>query len=245
MKENDLDQDDPIRMLDLYIGKRIREKRLKMGMTLTNLAERMSISHQQIQKYETAQSRLSATTIYQIGEALGVNPAYFYQGFDPSFKKHLIKQHDGIIIPQKDQPLNILLIEDDAGDELLARQAFAECSVAVNLYTVHDGVTAIEFLRHKRLIEGPRPDIILLDLNIPKCDGSCVLKNIKKDPDLCDIPVIVLTNSINFIEMLTCYRLYASGFLCKPFEYNAFVESINSLVQYWSCVVILPNRAHG
>ncbi|MES2253348.1 MAG: response regulator [Pseudomonadota bacterium] len=236
---------EPQKDLDHYIGKRLREKRQKLGLTLTDLAEKLGVSHQQIQKYEQAQSRVSAITLYHLGEILGVEPSYFFQGFS-AFKKKTERVAGDVIVPDRESVLNILLVEDDAADELLTRRAFDECSVSVNLFTVHDGVVALDFLRNKSTsVDFPRPDIILLDLNIPKRDGATVLREIKRDRDMSDIPVIIMTNSINFQEMILCYKAYASGYICKPFDYDVFQNSIESLASYWAKSVVLPNRSHG
>ncbi len=233
------------KVLDQYIGKRLREKRQKLGFTLTDLAEKLAVSHQQIQKYEQAQSRISAITLYQLGEILGVEPSYFFQGFS-AFQKKCGRIHGDVIVPDRQSSLNVLLIEDDAADELLARRAFAEASLPVNIFTVHDGVAALDCLRNRStLVDFPRPDIILLDLNIPKHDGATVLREIKRDREISDIPVIILTNSINFQEMISCYKTYAAGYICKPFDFDVFQKSIDALVRYWALTVVLPSRANG
>jgi CheY-like chemotaxis protein/DNA-binding XRE family transcriptional regulator len=241
MDENNENQKD----LDIYIGKRLREKRQKLSLTLTDLAEKLGVSHQQIQKYEQAQSRIAAITLYQLGEILGVEPSYFFQGFS-AFKKKTERLTGDVIVPDRESTLNILLVEDDAADELLTRRAFSECSVNVNMFTVHDGVAALDFLRNKcTSVDFPRPDIILLDLNIPKRDGATVLREIKRDRDISDIPVIIMTNSINFQEMISCYKAFAAGYICKPFDFDIFQNSIESLARYWAQSVVLPNRSHG
>jgi CheY-like chemotaxis protein/DNA-binding XRE family transcriptional regulator len=231
--------------LDIYIGRRLREKRQKLNLTLTDLAEKLGVSHQQIQKYEQAQSRVAAITLYHLGEILGVDTSYFFQGYSAFMKKHERLTGD-VIVPDRESTLNILLVEDDAADELLTRRAFNECSVNVNLFTVHDGVAALDFLRNKSTsVDFPRPDVVLLDLNIPKRDGATVLREIKRDRDISDIPVIIMTNSINFQEMISCYKAYAAGYICKPFDFDIFQSSIDALARYWAQSVVLPSRAHG
>lgn len=240
-----IDLNDHQKDLDSYIGRRLREKRQKLSLTLTDLAEKLGVSHQQIQKYEQAQSRIAAITLYQLGEILGVDPSYFFQGYS-AFKKKTERISGDVIIPDRESTLHILLVEDDAADELLTRRAFSETSVDVSLFTVHDGVAALDFLRNKcTSVDFPRPDIILLDLNIPKRDGATVLREIKRDRDISDIPVIIMTNSINFQEMISCYKAYAAGYICKPFDFDVFQKSIDSLARYWAQSVVLPSRSHG
>lgn len=229
--------------LDIYIGKRLRIKRQKLGLTLLSLAEKLGVSHQQIQKYEKAQSRISAIVLYQLSQILGVESNYFFQGFT-SFSKDEELASSDIIIPDHECSLNVLLIEDDVADELCTRRAFSECSAFVNLLTVHNSIIAMNFLRKKLItVDFPRPDIILLDLNISKRDGATMLREIKRDRDLSDIPVIIMTNGINFQEMLSCYKAYASGCICKSFNYDIFQKNIENLTRYWAKSVILPNRA--
>ena len=231
--------------LDHYIGKRLREKRLKRGLTLEDLSEKLNLSRQQLQKYETAQSRLSTTILYHLGLLLDVKPSYFFQGY-ANFQKKAQPPVANIIVPDRQSTLNILLIEDDAADQLLTRRAFEECSVNVNLLAMHDGIAALGFLRNESTsVDFPRPDLILLDLNIPKQDGASVLNELKSDPNLVDIPVIILTNSIDFKEMHSCYKAHAAGYLCKTFDFDVFQNNLDILAQYWALSAVLPNRSQG
>jgi CheY-like chemotaxis protein/DNA-binding XRE family transcriptional regulator len=231
--------------LDLYIGKRIRESRQKQGLTLNDVGEKIGVSHQQIQKYEQGQARLSAIALYQMGRILGVDTHYFFRGFEHFTTKDEVLKGD-IIIPDRERALNILLVEDDPADELLTRRALDESSISVKIFALHDGVAVLDFLRRRTTqIDFPRPDIIILDLNIPKRDGHTVLKELKRDRDLCDIPVIILTNSINFQEMMSCYRQHASGYICKSFDFDVFQQSLEHLVLYWARAVALPHRSCG
>ncbi|MBY0463146.1 MAG: response regulator [Alphaproteobacteria bacterium] len=233
-----------IKELDVYVGKRLREKRQKLGMTLAYVAERLSVSHQQIQKYEQAQSRISAGMLYHIGQLYGVPSQYFFDGFQAIQQKKGEKINTDIISHNLEKPLSILLVEDDPTDELLTRRALEAADHKVHIFCVHDGAQAIEFLRYKTMnVDFPRPDIVLLDLNIPKRDGQTVLKEIKRDREIQDIPVIILTNSISVQEMITVYKNQASGYISKSFDYDVFQKNMIGLVDYWSTVVVLPNTA--
>jgi DNA-binding response OmpR family regulator len=107
-------------------------------------------------------------------------------------------------------------------------------------------MAALDFLRNKTTsVDFPRPDVILLDLNIPKRDGATVLREIKRDRDISDIPVIIMTNSINFQEMISCYKSFAAGYICKPFDFDIFQNCIDSFARYWAQSVVLPSRSHG
>ncbi|MHA1558663.1 MAG: response regulator [Alphaproteobacteria bacterium] len=230
------------RELDLHVGKKLREKRQKLGLTLTYVAEKLSLSHQQIQKYEQAQSRISAAILYNIGGLYGVPMHYFFEGFNDSVTEMPYKS--GIIEQNRSKILNILLVEDDPADELLIRQACDEIKDRVNIFCVHDGLQSIEFLRYKTMnVNFPRPDIILLDLNIPKKDGYETLRDIKRDREIQDIPVIVLTNSINIKDMIRMYQNYAAGYINKSFDFDVFLKTFRILVDYWSWAVVLPGTA--
>jgi CheY-like chemotaxis protein len=154
------------------------------------------------------------------------------------------KVNTDIISHNLEKPLSILLVEDDPTDELLTRRALEAADHKVHIFCVHDGAQAIEFLRYKTMnVDFPRPDIVLLDLNIPKRDGQTVLKEIKRDREIQDIPVIILTNSISVQEMIMVYKNQASGYISKSFDYDVFQKNMIGLVDYWSTVVVLPNTA--
>ena len=243
MEENE-NHVDEIRELDVYVGKRLREKRQKLGMTLAYVAEKLTVSHQQIQKYEQAQSRISAGMLYHVGQLYGVPSQYFFDGFQSSQQRKSGKVCTDVISHNHDKPLSILLVEDDPTDELLTRRALEGADRKVQIFCVHDGAQAVEFLKYKTMsVDFPRPDIVLLDLNIPKRDGQAVLKEIKRDRDIQDIPVIILTNSISVQEMITVYKNQASGYISKSFDYDIFQKNMVGLVDYWSTIVVLPNTA--
>jgi CheY-like chemotaxis protein len=235
---------DDLKELDIFIGRRLREKRRKLGFTLVQVGESLNISHQQIQKYEQAQSRVSAVILYRIAQFYGEPPQYFYQGFIPIYSQ-AEKRKTGLIFHNPRKTLHILLVEDDPADELVMRRALEETNRKISVFCVRDGDQTIDFLRYKRDInvDFPRPDLILLDLSIPKRDGFNVLKEIKRDRFIQSIPVVVLTNGINTQEMSDAYQNHASGYLCKSSDYNSFQINIHTLLNYWSCVVVLPGTA--
>jgi CheY-like chemotaxis protein/DNA-binding XRE family transcriptional regulator len=231
--------------LDFYIGKRIREKRQKLNMSLNDMSEKLGISYQQIQKYEQGHVRISANTLYNISRVLGVPAQYFFEGFE--FKdSNVLKNTLGHISGQVcKKPLNILLVEDDSVEELITRKALEDPkNLPVKVFCVHDGDQAIDFLKNRiSNVDFSRPDIIILDLNLPKRNGHELLKEIKRNNNLQDIPVIILTNSICLQEVCDLYRHYASGYINKSFDFNLFKENLSVLIKYWSSSVVLPNRA--
>lgn len=138
-------------------------------------------------------------------------------------------------------PIEILLVEDNPGDIRLTQEGFKECRVQNELHVVKDGVEAMDFLTQSGEHENaPRPDLILLDLNLPKMTGHEILAEIKKDGDLRSIPVIVLTTSSTHEDILASYDLQASSFITKPVEFTKFLEVLKELELYWLSVVKLP-----
>jgi chemotaxis family two-component system response regulator Rcp1 len=138
-------------------------------------------------------------------------------------------------------PVEILLVEDNAGDVRLTREALHEGKVYNNLHWAKDGVEALEFLRREgNFTEAPRPDIILLDLNLPKKGGREVLAEIKGDDQLKQIPVVVLTTSKAEEDILRSYALHANCYITKPVDLDKFILVVKSIDHFWLTVVTLP-----
>lgn len=139
--------------------------------------------------------------------------------------------------------IQILLIEDNAGDVRLTLEALRGAKVANELHVVRDGEEAIEFLRRQgRYADACRPDIVLLDLNLPRMDGREVLAEIKSDADLATIPIIVLTSSAAEEDILHAYALHANCFISKPVDFTEFISAVRSLEGFWLKIVRLPPR---
>ena len=139
------------------------------------------------------------------------------------------------------RPVEILLVEDNPGDERLTREALKEGKVYSNLHWVKDGVEALALLRRAgKYQDAPRPDIILLDLNLPKKDGREVLQDIKNDPELKRIPVVVLTTSKAEEDVLRTYNLHANCYVTKPVDLEKFIVVVRSIDRFWLTVVTLP-----
>ncbi len=142
------------------------------------------------------------------------------------------------------KPIEILLVEDNPGDVELTREALDTAKVANNLHVVDDGADAVEFLfRRGRFADVPRPDIILLDLNLPKKDGRQVLSEIKAEPSLAQIPVVVLTTSQAEEDILRAYQLHANCYVTKPVDFNQFLHIVSTIEEFWLTVVKLPKKA--
>jgi CheY-like chemotaxis protein len=139
--------------------------------------------------------------------------------------------------------VEILLVEDDPGDVLMTREAFADHKVRNQLHVVSDGAEAMSFLRNEdQYAESPRPDLVLLDLNLPKMDGREVLQAIKSDPDLASIPVVVLTTSEAEEDILRSYSLHANAYVTKPVDFERFISVVREIDDFFVTVVRLPSR---
>ena len=139
------------------------------------------------------------------------------------------------------RPVNILLVEDNPGDVRLTREALKEGKVLNHLSVVEDGVEAIAFLRREgKYADAVRPDLILLDLNLPKKDGREVLEDIKTDPGLRSIPVVVLTTSRAEQDILRSYDLHANCYITKPVDVQQFVSVVKFIEEFWVTIVTLP-----
>lgn len=139
------------------------------------------------------------------------------------------------------EDIQILLVEDNPGDVRLTVEALRGAKVANELHVVGDGETAIEFLRQRgEYRDAPRPDIVLLDLNLPRLEGREVLADIKSDPDLAKIPIIVLTSSSSDADIQQSYALHANCFVTKPVDFTEFIAAVRSLEGFWLKIVRLP-----
>ncbi|BAG17565.1 MULTISPECIES: response regulator [Streptomyces] len=142
------------------------------------------------------------------------------------------------------QPIEVLLVEDDPGDELMTREAFEDNKIRNTLHVVRDGQEALDFLyRRGQYAEAPRPDLVLLDLNLPKYDGRQVLEQIKSDPELALIPVVVLTTSSAEEDILRSYKLHANAYVTKPVDLDQFIAAVRQIDEFFVTVVRLPGRA--
>ena len=139
------------------------------------------------------------------------------------------------------RPAEVLLVEDNDNDVELTRMAFESSRLLVHLHHVKDGEECMDFLRKQgKFVDAPTPDIILLDLNMPRMDGREVLTEISEDASLCHLPVVILTTSAEESEILKMYKLRCSSYIVKPVDFDQFMRVIQSLADYWLTVVVLP-----
>ncbi len=230
--------------IDEYVGLKLRDFRKRALITLFDLAEKAGVSHQQIHKYELGQTKIPTGMLYRFSKIFSVTTDSFFEGFN--FDKALSRPNkDGDIADYKNSnKINLLLVEDSAEDQYLFRRALENYSSNVNMYCIHDGEEFFNIIKTKSTITNiPLPDIIFLDLNMPKINGNSLLKSIKQNRDLQYIPVIVLTGSISRKDIISAYKNYASGYIRKSFEYETFKKNLHIALTYWTEAVILPYQA--
>lgn len=139
------------------------------------------------------------------------------------------------------RPVEILLAEDNPGDARLTEKALERGNILNNLHVVEDGVEALAFLRNEdEYADTPRPDLILLDLNMPRKDGKDVLRELKDDEELRRIPVVVLTSSAAEEDVVKSYDLHANAYLTKPVDFDGFLDVVGRIEDFWLTVVKMP-----
>ena len=143
-------------------------------------------------------------------------------------------------------PIEVLLVEDSPGDVRLTREAFKDAKVHINLHVASDGAAAMAFLgREGEHSNAPRPDLILLDLNLPKKDGREVLAELKESPTLKCIPVVILTSSASDADIQASYQRHANCFITKPVDLEGFLKVVKSIDNFWLSVVKLPHESRS
>jgi chemotaxis family two-component system response regulator Rcp1 len=141
------------------------------------------------------------------------------------------------------KPMEVLLVEDSPGDVRLTREALKDAKLHINLHIASDGIEAMAFLKREgHYVRVPRPDLILLDLNLPKKDGREVLEEIKRNPVLKSIPVVILTTSASEADILRSYLLHANCYITKPVDLKGFLDVVKSIDNFWLSVVKLPRE---
>lgn len=141
------------------------------------------------------------------------------------------------------RPVDILLVEDDPGDELMTREAFEEHNIGSTLHVARDGQEALDFLfRQGDHLDAPRPDLVLLDLNLPKYNGRQILAKIRADDELSDMPVVILSTSSAEDDVLSSYRLFANAYVTKPADLDQYTSAIKQIDEFFAQLARLPRR---
>lgn len=228
--------------IDEYVGKKLRDFRERVGLTLVECAKRVGISHQQIHKYEMGQTKLSPGMLHKFCKIFSVTPNVFFEGY-PTPEDNSEVDDDDINSYSHLKKINILLIEDNPEEQYIVRKILEEYNFNINLVCIHDGEEFLDIIKRRmNIIQLPSPDLIFLDLNMPRLDGIATLKAIKQSKELGHIPVIVLTGSVRWHDVINSYKNHASGYIRKSFEYETLKNHIHLAINYWTECVILPTQ---
>lgn len=228
--------------IDEYVGQKLRDFRERIGLSLVECAQRVGVSHQQIHKYELGQTKISPGMLYKICKLFSVSPNIFFEGYTEG-KESLDLLEDDIVGYNDLKKINILLIEDNSEEQFIIRKILDEYNVFINLFCIHDGEEFVDLIKRRiNITQAPLPDLIFLDLNIPKIGGIDTLKLIKQSKDLRHIPVVILTGSIRAQDVMNGYKNFVSGYIRKSFEYEILKEHLHLAINYWTQAVILPTQ---
>jgi CheY-like chemotaxis protein len=223
-----------------HIGQRIRERRKLLRLNQSQLAEMMGFSYQQMQKYENGMSELSAGKLLLFAKNLNVPPHYFYENI--SLEESIGKAvKSDIIQTTRTRPLRLLLADDNLSDAILVQKMLMQCAEPTIFSTVHDGEAVLEHCqRQGKSSTFSCPDVVMMELSLPKVGGIEILKALKKHPKTQSLPVIILTHSISVREMTEAYKYGAAGFIQKSVQTEDAIQAMESLLCYWGRTVVLP-----
>ena len=222
-----------------YIGQRIRERRKALSLNLTELAGMMGFSYQQMQKYEAGISHLSAGKLLMVSKILNVPPSFFYEGIKIERPSNRAGNR-GLVQKDRSDPLIIMLVEDNPADILLFKKVMNTLPNKPQVEALYDGESGLEYFKNCTLMNQTIPDLIVMDLTLPKMTGMKFLQALKKNAFTAGIPVVVLTNSVSVKEMREAYEHGAAGFIQKSVDVDEFTQSMETLINYWSKVAALP-----
>ncbi len=195
-----------LKKFNMFVGARIREHRLKSNLTLEDLSEKLEFSMQQFQKYEQGTTRVSVAVLFQLMKIFQVPIDYFYKGFEELYKDQ--------IVSERINPLTIFLMESDPADRIILRDIILSFDSIVNVCILDHEKQLIDFLKNRtRSHPFPRPDIVFMGLGSPEFNALRVLKEIKRDQSIQDIPVIIFSHSRKRKNLLQSYKGYSSGYI--------------------------------
>lgn len=221
----DLQENDDL--IDKSVGKKIAALRKNRNMSQQVLSSKIGSSRQIIQKYETGEAKISISKLYKISKALHTNLNYFLENIEP---KNTDQTNLNLIPSERISPLKVLLVEDKLSDGMITQRAIEKSNIEVEVDYVCDGVEALDFLRNEN---NEKPDLIFLDLNMPKVTGNSVLQEIKYDKSLKHIQVVVITNSNSMKEMQNLYKIGAAGYIVKSFNPDEYINKVSLTLDYW------------
>lgn len=228
--------------IDEYVGQKLRDFRERVGLSLIECSERVGVSHQQIHKYESGQTKISPSMLYKFCKLFSVTPNVFFEGY-PVDEEESILQEDDVASYTSLKKINIFLLEDNSEEQFLIRKILDDYNLKINIFCIHNGEEFLNITKKRaNITQAPPPDLIFLDLNLPKLDGIATLKMLKQNKDLRHVPVIILTGSMRVQDVMNAYKGYASGYIRKSFEYDTLKQNIHLAIRYWTEAVILPTQ---
>lgn len=228
--------------IDEYMGQKLKDFRERIGLTLIECAHRVGVSHQQIHKYETGQTKISPGMLYKFCKLFAITPNIFFEGYANPDEECDLDQDD-ITSYSHLKKINVLLVEDNSEEQFLINRILSEYDFNINVFCIYDGEEFLNIIKRKiNIMRVPSPDLIFLDLNIPKLDGVATLKSLKQSKELHHIPVIILTGSTRVQDVMNAYKNYASGYIRKSFDYETLKKNIHLAISYWTEAVILPTQ---
>ena len=227
--------------IDRFIGFQLRKHRQKRNMTLHDVSDALGISYQQVQKYEQAISRVSASTLYKLTKLYEIDIGNFFEEVDSEASLYRKRQNKLAGAFRKNAGISVLIVEPDPEDEQIVRNILNEIP-NLNILCVHDGIQALNVLKYKTLCSDfPKPNLVFLDIYIPKRDGISVLKELKREESTRDIPIVIITNNISAELQAKAYKFGAQGYIIKSPEMDSFKNKILYCVKYWTEIVVAPN----
>ncbi|MDR1208181.1 MAG: response regulator [Holosporales bacterium] len=227
--------------INAHIGRKLQEQRKKARLTLEQVSGALHVTYQQVQKYEAGRNKIPIDKLYDYACLFQLPVQYFFDGAPELFSKE--SKIDGIFFPPKnDHHLNLLLAESDPIDEFLIRKTLGELDNEIKIFCVHDDTQITNFLKRKNTVF-PKPDLIFLDLVISRRRGHSIISEIKRDPTIQDIPIIVIANSICLEDLNRAYKSGVASFICKSASSDKMKKDLSVCIQYWGHVVVLPSAA--
>lgn len=231
--------------IDKVIVSAIRARRRSIGLSQADLARKLGVSHQLVQKQESGESRISAQNLFQISRILGVTTDYMFRTLaDGERGMKRPPRPDELIARTRTENLCVLLIDDNSTDQLVFAKAVESCSTETTLLHAGSAQAAEDIFRNGVKSKDPDhvPDLVFLDLRMPKVSGLDFLKNIKKNPNYWQQPIIVMSNAIDAKTMHQAYKSGASGYICKPAEFLELKDLLQKALSYWADVIVMPTR---
>ena len=228
-----------LKPMDKFVGMQLRKERRKRRMTLVDASKSLGVSYQQLQKYEQARSRVTVSTLCQLSELYEFRIENFFE--EIKREVDLFDRRQGRTRNfNEDARACVLVVESNPADEAITRDAL-RCSGDLNVLCVHDGCQALDVLKYKTLCPSfPKPNVVFLDVYIPKKDGVSVLKELKRDESTKDIPVVIVTDNVSSELATKMYKLGASGYILKTPDRSVFNERVLDCIRYWTKAVVSP-----